>query len=84
MTNYKVDISDYLYYFNDLIEFATPKAIEIIEQTIVSYLIIPIFNWLLNDNKTVKNHALLLIHECLRVIKNKTIVNTIVMLLFSS
>ena len=27
LTNYKVDLADYLYYFNDLVQYATPPTI---------------------------------------------------------
>jgi hypothetical protein len=27
LTNYKVDLADYLYYFNDLVQHATPTTI---------------------------------------------------------
>jgi hypothetical protein len=60
--SYNVDISDYLYYFNDLVEFGTPRAVEVIEQSIISYLIVPIFNWFLTGNDSAQIHALLLIH----------------------
>lgn len=60
---------------------ATPTAILVIEQIVAAYYIIPTFNWLLREDPKDRLHALLMLHEGLRVIKNKNILDTIATLL---
>lgn len=48
LTSYKVDLADYLYYFNDLVTFATPTTIVVIEQIVAAYVAVPVFFRLLS------------------------------------
>lgn len=76
-----MDLADYLYYFNDLVQHATPTAIQVIEQIVAAYYIVPTFNRLLREDQKDRTYALLLLHEGLRVIKSRNIVDTIATLL---
>jgi hypothetical protein len=62
LTSYKVDLADYLYYFNDLVQFATPTTVLVIEQIVAAYVVVPIFWRLLREERSERMHALLLLH----------------------
>jgi hypothetical protein len=82
LTSYKVDLADYLYYFNDLVHSATPATTHLIEQIVAAYFIVPTFKRLRREDPRERMHALLLLHEGLRVIKSRTVLETIALLLF--
>lgn len=61
LENYSVDLSDYLYYFNDLINFGTPKAVIIIRNAFEAYLIKPLLIMLMSSNIQEVKHAILVL-----------------------
>jgi hypothetical protein len=82
LESYSVDLSDYLYYFNDLMGFGTQQAVQIIENTFLSYIVVPMLKWLLSGEPLRVKHALLVLEEAVKIIKNPVIVDTIGGLLF--
>lgn len=82
LESYSVDLSDYLYYFNDLMAFGTQQAVQIIENTFISYIVVPMLKWLLSGESLRVKHALLVLEEAFKIIKNPVIVDTIGNLLF--
>lgn len=81
LSSYKVDLSDYLYYFNDLVQFATATTVRVIEHIVIAYIIVPTFWRLLREERRERLHALIVIHECLRVIKSRPLLDIITLFL---
>jgi hypothetical protein len=83
LENYSVDLSDYLYYFNDLINFGTTKAVIIIRNAFEAYLIKPLLRMLMSSNIQEVKHAILVLAECLKVIKDHQLSDSLVVVLLS-
>jgi hypothetical protein len=83
LLNYHVDLSDYLYYFNDLHTFGTDKAIEVIRNAFDAYITRPLLRMLLSENELVVKHGLLLMTECIKIIKDRHIVEHIILSLLA-
>ena len=61
LESYSVDLSDYLYYFNDLIAFATPITAQIIRHSFMVYITLPLLRMLAGGNRVELKHALLVL-----------------------
>ena len=76
-----MDLSDYLYYFNDLIKFGTARTGQIIRSAFDAYITRPLLRMVTSDSRLEVKHGLLVLTECLKILKDKQIVEAIVGLL---